>query len=417
MSEIRIAFRRPHPAQKEILTSTRRFNHLRCGRRFGKTSLIEELCKPAIEGHPVGIWFPTYPDLSEVWKEVKARYKPLTIKVSEVLKQIELITGGRIDFWSLDSMTAGSGRKYKRAIIDETANAKKFFLEQEECAWTNTIRPTLTDLEGDAFILSRPKGKNNGFYLLAERHKQFDNWKFFHFTSYDNPFLSRAELAEAKSQYDDLNFKQEYLAEYVDANDRAYLYAFDEKKHVILSYQVNPHLNLLVSFDFNVDPMTATISQKPNVATLRMFDEIRIESGSTPEVCDWILAKYNDWAGRITVTGDATGRNRTSVVKGNISHYDVITQKLALKKMDLIVPRQNSSHENSRILCNSVLQNADIKVTSNCTGTIRDCAFANVDQFGELIKTQAEGRHFFDNFRYTVEGAYPEFIKKPHLYK
>lgn len=371
---------------------------------------------PAIEGHPVGVWFPTYSDLSEVWKEVKARYKPLTIDVSEVRKEITLITGGRIDFWSMETITQGSGRKYKRAIIDETANARKFFLDKEECAWTNTIRPTLTDLEGDAFILSRPKGKNNGFYQLAERHKKFDNWKFFHYTSYDNPYLSRTELAEAKSQYDELNFKQEYLAEYVDANDRPYLYAFDEKKHV-REYRPNIHLNLLVSFDFNVEPMTALIGQTPTVSQLRVLDEIEVEVGSTDEACDKIIAKYPDWLGRITVTGDATGRNRSSLFKGNMSHYDLITQRLSLKKMDLIVPRQNDSHENSRILCNSVLQNADVAISPSCHKAINDASMAAVDQFGELIKTQGEGRHFFDNFRYLIHATYPEFIRKPHLYR
>lgn len=412
MAEIELLFRKLHPAQDQIIRTAKRFNHLRCGRRFGKTTLIEELCIPAVEGFPVGIWFPTYKDLSEVWKDIKKTFKPVTRHRNEQLHQITLLGGGIIDCWSLDNPESGQGRKYRRVIIDEAAKADKLYQ-----AWENTIRPTLTDYIGDAFILSRPKGKNNGFYLLEEKHKQFDNWAFFHFTTYDNPYISREEIEEAKSQLDDLTFRQEYLAEYVDANDRPYLYAFEEKKHVIDIYQPNPHLMLLASFDFNVEPMTAIISQKPDISKLRVFDEIRIDNGSTPEVCDRILAKYNDWSGRIQVTGDATGRNRTSVVQGNISHYQVIEQKLTLRKGDLLVPRQNSSHENSRIHCNSVLQNADVKITKNCTGTIRDAIFASVDEFGELIKTQAEGRHFFDNLRYTIEAAYPNFIKRPDIYR
>lgn len=406
-----------HPKQKEIITNAKRYNHLRCGRRFGKTTLIEELSSVAIDGYPVGIWFPTYKDLSEVWKDLKKLYNPIIYRQNEQLKQINLYGGGLIDFWSMEDPDSGQGRKYKRAIIDEAAKAPKLYQ-----AYENTIRPTLTDYIGDLWMMSRPKGINNGFYRIEEKHKQFDNWAFFHFTSYDNckdvgGHLERSEIDEAKSQLDEITFAQEYMAEYVDVNDKPYLYAFVPAKHVIKSYTPNPHLNLLVSFDFNKEPMTAIVSQKPTVKSLRIFDEIRINSGSTPEVCDVLIAKYKSWLGRMTVTGDATGRNRTSLVQGNRNHYDVITQKLGLGKHDLVVPRQNNSHLNSRLICNSVLQNADVQITASCQETIRDCHFAAVDDKGELIKTVADGRHFFDNTRYTIEAAYPNFIDDFHLYK
>lgn len=63
--------------------------------------------------------------------------------------RIELITGAAIDYWTLDDpSTVARGRKYKRVIIDEAAMARH--LEQ---AWTEAIRPTLTDYRGDAFFL------------------------------------------------------------------------------------------------------------------------------------------------------------------------------------------------------------------------------------------------------------------------
>lgn len=117
------------------------------------------------------------------------------------------------------------------------------------------------------------------------------------------------------------------------------------------------------------------------------------------------------------VTGDATGRNRTSMVVGNVNHYIIIKQKLQLKDSQLLVPRQNNSHENSRILCNSVIQNANFRVAKNCEATIKDCTYAAVDETGELIKTQKEGRHFFDNVRYLIEAGFKNFILKPHLYE
>ena len=413
MSSVSLDFYLPtlHEKQEYIINNAKRFNHLRCGRRFGKTTLIEELSSISLDGKLVGVWFPTYKDLSEVWKELKKTYKSLIKRKDEQLKQIELITGGLIDFWSMEDPDSGQGRKYHRAIIDEGAKAAKLYQ-----AWENTIRPTLTDYRGDAFILSRPKGKANGFYMLEEKHKQFDNWAFFHFTTYDNPHISKEEIEEARQQLDSITFQQEYLAEYVDANDRPFLYAFDEKIH-IQPYTANINLPILISFDFNKDPMTCTVSQSANIRHLAIFDELKIMSGSTPELCEAIKAKYNDWLGRIIVTGDASGNNRSPLVRGGLNHYKIIKTHLNVKDGQFRVRNSNLSHINSRILCNSVVQNANFTITENCKESINDMRFASVDENGSIIKTKENGLHFFDNVRYTIDATFPDFIDRPNKYR
>lgn len=426
MSSVTVDFYLPtlHPAQEKILKNAKRFNHLRCGRRFGKTTLIEELSSITLEGWPVGIWFPTYKDLSEVWKDIKKTYGPLISKQSEQLKQIELVIPGAIpgakaliDFWSMEDPDSGQGRKYKRAIIDEGAKAPKLYT-----AWENTIRPTLTDYQGDAFILSRPKGKNNGFYMLEEKHRAFDNWAFFHFTSYDNcrdvgGYLERSEIEEAKAQLDEITFRQEYLAEYVDANDRPFMYAFDEKKHVIDSYMPNPHLPILLSWDFNREPMTCLVCQQTGIKDLVIFDEIDLADGSTPEVCEIILSNYQPWIFNIQVTGDATGRNRSALTRGNLNHYRIMKDMLSLKDDDIKVPSVNLAHSDSRVLCNSVLKNANFTITSNCKKTIKDATMAMVDDEGELIKNSTFPLHKFDALRYSIACCFEDFIKKPDKYR
>jgi len=416
--EVDLFLQELHPKQQEIIDNAGRFNHLRCGRRFGKTTLIAELSSISLDvgedqeiGWPVGIWFPTYKDLSEVWKELKKLYKPVIARKDEQLKQIELLTGGIIDFWSMEDPDSGQGRKYRRAIIDESAKAPKLYQ-----AWENTIRPTLTDYKGDAFILSRPKGRNNGFYRLEEKHKQFDNWRFHHYTTYDNPHIDPAEVDEAKAQLDDINFRQEYMAEYVDANDKPFLYAFDQKKHVIKSYKPNENLALIVSFDFNKEPMTCIVGQSMNVRHLCVFDEIKVNNGSTPELCEQIVAKYPAWIGRIFITGDASGKNRSPLVRGGLNHYTLIKKALGAKDFHMKVRSSNASHINSRVLCNSVVQNADFHITENCKETILDCAYAGVNDEGEIIKTKDQGRHFFDNFRYITDAQFYDFIDNPKKY-
>lgn len=433
MSSVEVDFFLPelHPAQEIIMRQAKRFNHLRCGRRFGKTTLIQELSSIALDGKLVGIWFPVYKDLAEVWEEVKALYKPIPHEVfesiamigkkDEQLKQIKLITGGLIDFWSMENPDSGQGRKYHRAIVDESAKAPKLYT-----SWENTIRPTLTDYKGDAFIMSRPKGKNaggtadnpgNGFYLMEEKHRQFDNWAFFHFTTYDNPHIDKDEIEEAKIQLDDINFRQEYMAEYVDANDRPFLYKFSDKIHVIDEYIPNPHLPITISFDFNKDPMTALIGQQVDIWTAYAFAEINLPEGSTPEVCDLIITDYIKWKYNMDVTGDATGRNRSALTVGNLNHYRIIREKLELEDDNLKMPKTNPALSDSRVLCNSVLQNANFRITKNCKKTIKDAAAAFVDKSGELVKTQVEGLHHFDTLRYMLHYFYSDFIKNPDKYR
>lgn len=414
---VEIELDEPHPGQQRILEGAKRFNHLRCGRRLGKTTLIGELSEVVIDGKFVGIWFPTYKDLDPVWQEMKEIFKPIIKSKNEVLHQITMFTGGLIDFWSMENPDSGQGRKYHRAIVDEAAKAPNLYK-----AWENTIRPTLTDYVGDAYIMSRPKGKNNPFYLLEEKHRQFPNWAFFHLTSYENctdvgGYLERSEIEEAKAQLDDINFRQEYLAEYVDANDRPFLYAFSESKHVIDSYTPNPHLPLIFSLDFNKNPMTCLVGQQVDLWTTYAFDEIDMPDGSTPEVAEVIKSQYVNWTYNMDITGDATGRNRTALTRGNLNHYRVLKDVLSLSDDQIRVPSQNLALSDSRVLCNSVLKNAKHFITKNCKKTIKDLTMAMVDDEGELIKNQTFPAHKLDSWRYLIAECYKDFIKRPDKYR
>lgn len=412
MIEPVVTLAKPHANQEVILKTKKRFNHVKCGRRFGKTELVKILAAYALYGKFIGIWFPTYKDLSEVWAELLSTFYPTIIKKDEQLKQIRMLGGGVIDFWSMDDPDSGRGRKYHRAIIDEAAKAKRF-----QSAWKATIRPTLTDYKGDAWFFSTPKGKNNYFFTIAQDMKDHDEWAFFKFTSYDNPYLDPNEITGARNQLDDITFRQEYMAEDVDANDSPFLYAFSDITHCLSGYKPNENLPIVISFDFNKEPMTCLVGQSQHVRHLIIFDEIKVPNGSTPELCEKIIAKYPDWLGRIIVTGDASGKNRSPLVRGGVNHYILIKKALRVKDHQMRVRGANLSHINSRMLCNSVIQNADFSITDNCKETILDCIYASVDEFGQLIKTIEQGRHFFDNVRYMIDAVFPDFITNPSKYR
>jgi hypothetical protein len=211
MSEKIVTLNQPHSAQTRVLAEAKRFNVLCCGRRFGKSTLaVNLLSEPALEGHPTGYFTPTYKLLDGTFNECLSALAPVIARKHDQ-QWIELITGGRIEFWSLENELAGRSRKYIRAIIDEGAFVKNLWK-----SWTESIRATLTDLKGDAWFLSTPKGKND-FYKLYLRGKQEEkDWASWQMSSYENPFIDPSELDAAKSDLPEQAFLQEYMAEFAE---------------------------------------------------------------------------------------------------------------------------------------------------------------------------------------------------------
>jgi phage terminase large subunit len=205
----------------------------------------------------------------------------------------------------------------------------------------------------------------------------------------------------------------------VDKSNK-FMYAFNSSKHVIpqLEYIPNPRLPLLISFDFNVSPMTCIIGQQISEMKAIIFDEMELDNGSTEELSEIAKAKYIKWLGDIDITGDATGRNREKATRGNINQYRVIKEVLGLDDRNILVRRKNLALKDSKVLCNSVLQHAEMLITANCEKTIRDVTFATIKvnpmtKKMDVIKTELEGRHFFDNYRYFIGACFPDFIKNP----
>lgn len=265
--------------------------------------------------------------------------------------------------------------------------------------------------------LTWPKTK---IYDRWEKNQLPDDWFYEPAKISDNPVLfnDKQYMHNVTAHLDDLARRRLIDGDWsAFAVDKPYLYNFSLSKHVIDEYQPNPHLPILALFDFNVEPMTALIAQRETMMKCVVFDEFEIKTGSTEEMCDLIKAKYVNWLFNIQVSGDATGRNRQAVTQGNLNHYRVIKDKLMLADRDLIVPRQNPAHKDSRVLGNSILQHAQYLITKNCQKTINDCVYAQVDEFGELVKTKDEGRHFFDNYRYGYHAFYPDFITNANKYR
>ena len=214
MSTIRIELPRLHEGQRQIHHETRRFNVVACGRRWGKTVFgIDRLVHPALEGYPAAWFAPTYKLLLEPWREMRRLLAPVTKGSNASEHRIDLVTGGVVEFWSLaDNPDVARGRRYRRAVIDEAAMVRTLGE-----AWQAAIRPTLADFEGDAFLLSTPKGRNFFWECFARGNDPAQGeWAAWQKPTSTNPYIPPAEIEAMRAQLPERIYRQEVLAEFLE---------------------------------------------------------------------------------------------------------------------------------------------------------------------------------------------------------
>lgn len=212
---LELVVKRPllHAGQRIMADGQRRFNTAQCGRRLGKTTFGKERAmNPALKGHPVGWFAPTYKLLKDSWRDLKARLGPVIRDKSEDEHRLELVTGGVIEMWTLDKPDAGRGKDYRRIIVDEAGLVRD--LEER---WEADIRATLSITRGDAWFLGTPKARRffHTLYLKGQEQMQTPDgeWASWRLGSVHNPMLSKDEIEKARRDLPEAVFKQEYLGE------------------------------------------------------------------------------------------------------------------------------------------------------------------------------------------------------------
>lgn len=196
-----------------ILAEASRFNVVACGRRFGKSTLgINRLVDGALRGQPVGWFSPTYKMLAEVWRDVVRILQPVTIRRSAQQHRLELVTGGVVDMWSLETPDIARGRKYARVVVDEAA-----MIKQLGEAWQAILRPTLADMQGDMWALSTPKGRNMFWQMWSwGQDREQPEWKAWQMPTAANPYIVAGEIEAMRRDMPERTFSQEVLAQFLE---------------------------------------------------------------------------------------------------------------------------------------------------------------------------------------------------------
>lgn len=213
MPTLKITLPRLHEPQAQIKREARRYNTVDCGRRWGKSTLGEDVAiEPALNAFPVGWFAPNYKYLMEVWRDLTRLLQPVTSRVAASEHRIELITGGLIEMWTLTDENAGRSRKYKRVVIDEAAMSPNLGE-----IWRQAIQPTLLDYQGDAWFLSTPKGRNFFWQCFVKGQDEAEpDWISWQMPTIVNPFMAASEIETLRNTTPERIFAQEYEAAFLE---------------------------------------------------------------------------------------------------------------------------------------------------------------------------------------------------------
>ena len=133
-------------------------------------------------------------------------------------------------------------------------------------------------------------------------------------------FLDRAELVRINKPKE---YETVYLNKAPDELDRAVVKDFNKENIKNIIYQ--PEMDLHLTWDFNVDPMSCILAHKTQDKVF-FFDECILENASTEMTINEIITRYPNHKGRIIINGDASGDNRST--QSERTNYVIIRNAL-----------------------------------------------------------------------------------------
>lgn len=249
---------------------------------------LMELVKHCLQTPKAMAWWvaPTITMAREVgWEEFKdyrTILEPAIESVHETLARVKFKNGSQIYFKGADNERSLRGRGLTYLVIDEAA-----FIEPE--IWSRALRPALSDRQGRCLLISTPNGRN-WFYSQAAFASNSDTWGYAHWPTWMNPLITKEELQEAASTVAEMDFRQEYLAEFITKEGLVYD-NFTEENIINPGLPSTHAYEIYLGIDFGYANPTAIcfMAVDRNTNTIIQFDEVYVARQSIDMVQDRML--------------------------------------------------------------------------------------------------------------------------------
>lgn len=201
-----------HKKQWEFVRSKAKRKVIVAGRRGGKTTGVSVLGAHGLyDGRRALYAAPTQEQTEQVWEYLKEYfwqdissgniYKNETRKLMDWHGRFRAKTA-----WDADSL---------RGDYADLLFLEEYSLMNPD-AWDKVGAPMLLDNNGDSVFIFTPRYRNHAYHLYLKAKNNKARWATWHFTSLDNPFLSKEALAEITEDMTEAAYRQEILAEFLE---------------------------------------------------------------------------------------------------------------------------------------------------------------------------------------------------------
>ena len=384
--------------QSEIINDENRFKIIVSGRRSGKTfCAISSLAKYARYPERKCMYVaPSYRMAKQIaWEDLKKQLKEKqwSKKINESELTITLVNGSLIFLRSADNPDSIRGIGLDYVVIDEAADIS-------EDAWRAVIRPTLSDRQGAAMIITSPKGRN-WVYDTFQNAKHLTDWRAWQFTTAQGGIVKEEELIQARKDLDERTYKQEYEAEFVDYSGLIY-YAFGEHNITDMDFGSAQNIPIHIGMDFNVDPGCAVMAFQHSRG-IHIYDELEIWGTDTQEMTKEIQRRYPNRT--YFCYPDASGAQRRTSAGGITDH--IILKNAGFKlKVGSINPAVKDRIAAVNSVCKATDGNTKLTISPKCNKMI-NALRKHTYKEGTRQPEKGEFDHLCDALGYMINNLYP----------
>lgn len=390
-----------NPGQLAVSQDPARFRVIVAGRRWGKTFLaIRHLARVASEpNRRVFYVAPTYRQAKQiVWDQLKWRLQDLrwVDRINESDLTVLLKNGSRISLRGADNPDSLRGVGLDAIVMDE-------FAMIDEKAWTEVLRPTLSDRGGSAMFISTPMGQANWAYDLYNRglDPTETEWSSHQYTTIEGGRVTEEEIAQAQRDLDERTFRQEYLASFETYSNRLF-YAFERAHNVREFTQSTPEV-LHIGLDFNVGQMSGAVFAQ-SVNRVQAIDEIALISSNTAEVVTEIRTRYPRQ--KIFVYPDPAGSARKTSAGGATDHTILANAGFVVKAPRAHNPVRDGINAVNSMLCNTAGERR-FTVAPGCKKIIESLEKHSYKPNSNIPDKDSGHDHMSDAVRYYIDYVFP----------
>lgn len=209
------------------------------------------------------------------------------MQFNEAELRADFPSGARCRLYGADNYDAMRGQYFDGVILDE-------FGDMDPRAWTEVIRPALSDRGGNATFLGTPRGKN-AFYDLRQRAKKNeDGWRLWEFKASETGLLTDDELADALASMSEAAYLREYECSF-DASIEGAYYAAEmadaERSKRICKLPIDPIAPVNTAWDLGIDDATAIWFEQEIGHEKRFIDYMEVSGEGLPSIYKRLEAK------------------------------------------------------------------------------------------------------------------------------